>query len=222
MINFIKTYMEKKAKAKEAAQKGQERAAAAKEKIKAAKEKLEKDGGVWWTRGGTNRLIAGMVRHFERLGGTIRLGDPVVQIHTVGNRASEVETASGFRERFDAVASNADIMHSYRDLLSGTKRGKDYAKSLSKKSFSPGLFVVHFGLEGTWPGIPHHMILFGPRYKGLLDDIYKNGIVLITKHYVNDKSDLAAGEIEVIVLLTVKTMPGWIKMYSAIWMGFLE
>jgi phytoene desaturase len=36
---------------------------------------------------------------------------------------------------------------------------------------------VHFGLEGTWPGIPHHMILFAKRYKGLLDDIYKNGVV---------------------------------------------
>ena len=28
----------------------------------------------------------------------------------------------------------------------------------------------------------------------MLDDIYKNGIVLITKHYVNEESDLAAGE----------------------------
>lgn len=28
----------------------------------------------------------------------------------------------------------------------------------------------------------------------LLDDIYKTAIVLITKHYVDDKSDLAAGE----------------------------
>ena len=28
----------------------------------------------------------------------------------------------------------------------------------------------------------------------MLDDIYKNGIVLITTHYVNDKNDLAAGE----------------------------
>src|SRR6185295_9198476 len=25
--------------------------------------KLEKDGGVWWAKGGTNRLVAGMVRH---------------------------------------------------------------------------------------------------------------------------------------------------------------
>ena len=139
--------------------------------------KLEVDGGVWWARGGTNRLIAGMVRHFERLGGTMRLHDPVVHVHTLGKQATEVETHSGWRERFDAVASNADIMHSYKDLLSGSKRGADYSRSLSRKSFSPSLFVVHFGIEGSWPGIPHHMILFGPRYKGLLDDIYDHGVL---------------------------------------------
>ncbi|WP_338447390.1 phytoene desaturase [Pelagerythrobacter marensis] len=139
--------------------------------------KLEKDGGVWWARGGTNRLVAGMVRHFERLGGTVRLGDAAVQVHTIGNRATEVETASGWRETFDAVASNADIVHTYRDLLRGTKRGTEQARSLARKRFSPSLFVVHFGLEGTWPGIPHHTVLFGPRYEGLLDDIYENGVL---------------------------------------------
>lgn len=139
--------------------------------------KLEKDGGVWWARGGTNRLIAGMIRHFERLGGTMIVGDAVKQVHTLGNRATEVETESGFKQRFDAVASNADIMHSYKDLLGESARGKKYAKSLSRKSYSPSLFVVHFGLEGAWPGIPHHMILFGPRYKGLVDDIYKHGVL---------------------------------------------
>lgn len=139
--------------------------------------KLEKDGGVWWAKGGTNRLIAAMVAHFKRLGGTLRLGDPVERIHTVGSRASEVETADGWKDRFDAVASNADIMHSYKTLLGETKRGRKYAKSLSRKRFSPSLFVVHFGIEGTWPGIPHHMILFGPRYQGLLEDIYDNGVL---------------------------------------------
>ena len=139
--------------------------------------KLEKDGGVWWAKGGTNRLIAAMITHFERIGGTVRLHDPVVQVHTLGSKASEVETHSGWKQRFDAVASNADIMHSYKDLLAGSKRGKTYAKSLSRKSFSPSLFVVHFGIEGTWPGIPHHMILFGPRYRGLLEDIYDHGVL---------------------------------------------
>ncbi|RIV85758.1 phytoene desaturase [Aurantiacibacter zhengii] len=139
--------------------------------------KLEKDGGVWWTRGGTNRLIAGMVRHFERLGGTMRVGDGVTRVETEGTRAKAVHTKSGWTQRFDAVASNADIMHSYKDLLGDSPRGKAQAKSLKKKTFSPSLFVVHFGIEGTWPGIPHHMILFGPRYHGLLDDIYSKGIL---------------------------------------------
>jgi phytoene desaturase len=139
--------------------------------------KLEKDGGVWWARGGTNRLVAAMVRHFERLGGTIRLSDPVVQIHTVGTRATDVECASGWQERFDAVASNGDVVHTYRELLKGTKRGHKETKRLTAKRFSPSLFVVHFGLEGSWPGIPHHTILFGPRYRGLLEDIYDTGVL---------------------------------------------
>jgi len=174
--------------------------------------KLEKDGGVWWARGGTNRLIAGMVRHFERLGGTMRVGDPVVQVHTLGTKASEVETKSGFRQRFDAVASNADIMHSYKDLLSGSERGKQMAKSLNRKSYSPSLFVVHFGLDGTWPGIAHHMILFAKRYKGLLDDIYKNGVVpedfAIYLHHptVTDPSMAPAGKSTFYALVPVSHM----------------
>ena len=139
--------------------------------------KLEKDGGVWFAKGGTNRLVAGMVTHFERLGGTIRLNDPVVEIETMGDRASGVRTESGWRMDADAVASNADIVHSYRDLLTGNRRGARVAASLEKKSYSPSLFVVHFGIKGAWPGIPHHMILFGPRYKGLLDDIYNTGVL---------------------------------------------
>ncbi|RVU07899.1 phytoene desaturase [Novosphingobium umbonatum] len=139
--------------------------------------KLEKDGGVWWAKGGTNKLVAGMVALFERLGGTIRLADPVIKIHTIGNKASEVECASGWRERFDAVASNGDLMHTYRDLLAGTPRGDSQGKALARKSWSPSLFVVHFGLEGQFPQIPHHMILFGPRYKGLLEDIYDHGVL---------------------------------------------
>ncbi|MEP6868568.1 MAG: phytoene desaturase [Novosphingobium sp.] len=139
--------------------------------------KLEKDGGVWWAKGGTNRLIAGMVRHFERLGGTMRMHDPVVQIHTLGARATEVECVSGWRTRFDAVASNGDIVHTYRDLLKDSPTSQDHARKLARKRFSPSLFVVHFGIEGTWPGIPQHMILFGPRYKGLLKDIYDYGVL---------------------------------------------
>ncbi len=145
--------------------------------IYALAHKLERDGGVWWARGGTNRLVAGMVRQFERLGGRLRLGDPVARVHTLGNRATEVEAGSGWRERFDAVASNADLMHTYRDLLEGSPQGPRMAKKLARKRFSPSLFLVHFGVEGTWPGVPHHTMLFGPRYRGLFEDIYDHGVL---------------------------------------------
>ena len=139
--------------------------------------KLERLGGVWFAKGGTSQLIAAMVRHFERIGGQIRLDDPVRKITTTGDKVTGIETASGYHATFDAVASNADIMHSYRDLLDHKSRSAKVTNSLMKKTYSPSLFVVHFGLKGTWPGIPHHMILFGPRYKGLLDDIYGNGVL---------------------------------------------
>jgi phytoene desaturase len=139
--------------------------------------KLEKDGGVWFAKGGTNALVRGMVTHFERLGGTVRLADPVVEIETLGDRATGVRTRSGWRGDFDAVASNGDVMHSYRDLLGHTARGRSAARKLERKKFSPSLFVIHFGIRGRWPGIPHHMILFGPRYAGLLADIYDHGVL---------------------------------------------
>jgi phytoene desaturase len=139
--------------------------------------KLEKEGGVWFAKGGTHALVRGMVTQFERLGGIIRLGDPVVEIETLGDRATGVRTVSGWRGDFDAVASNADVMHSYRDLLSRSMRGQKVAAALEKKRFSPSLFVVHFGIRGRWPGIPHHTILFGPRYRELLTDIYEHGVL---------------------------------------------
>ena len=139
--------------------------------------KLERDGGVWFAKGGTNQLVAGMVRHFERLGGVLRLNDPVAAIDTLGDRVTGVRTESGFEMQVDAVASNAEVVHSYRHLLKDSRSAQRTAAKLERKRFSPSLFVVHFGVRGICPDVPHHSILFGPRYKGLLDDIFKHGVL---------------------------------------------
>ena len=138
--------------------------------------KLERDGGVWFAKGGTNKLIAGMVALFERLGGELRLDDPAVAIEVVDGNARAVRTKSGWRGEADAVASNGDIVASY-GLIEGDDRGPRQVKALKKKRYSPSLFVLHFGLDGLSPDIPHHMILFGPRYRELLSDIYDRGTV---------------------------------------------
>lgn len=138
---------------------------------------LERKGGVWWAKGGTNRLVSGMAALFERLGGTLRLGDPVVHVETLGDRATGVVTQSGWRGEADAVAANSDVLHTYRDLLTGSRAAQRTATGLTRKRWSPSLFVVHFAVRGAWPGIPHHMVLFGPRYRELLTDIYDYGVL---------------------------------------------
>lgn len=139
--------------------------------------KLERESGIWFPRGGTHALVRGMVAHFERLGGTVRLGDPVVAIDTLGDRVTGLACRSGWSAPFDAVASNADAVHSYRDLIGHSTRGQRAARALQDKRFSPSMFLVHFGIKGTFPGIPHHSILFGPRYQGLLADIFDHGVL---------------------------------------------
>lgn len=137
--------------------------------------KLERDGGVWFAKGGTNQLVRGMVDHFGRLGGDLRLGDPVVSIGTSGSRVTRLETRSGWSESFDAVASNGDVVRTY-DML-GHASATRAAKRLRRKRFSPSVFVLHFATDREWPDVPHHSILFGPRYAGLLDDIYRRAVL---------------------------------------------
>jgi phytoene desaturase len=138
--------------------------------------KLERDGGVWFAKGGTHALVRGMARHFARLGGTLRLGDAVAAIEVEDRRAAALRTRGGWRERFDAIAANGDIVHSY-GLIEGDARGPAMVRRLGRKRFSPSLFVVHFGLKGSYPEIRHHNILFGPRYRCLLADIYEKGVL---------------------------------------------
>ena len=51
------------------------------------------------------------------------------------------------------------------------------ARSLTRKRFSNSLFVVYFGLKRQYPEIAHHTVLFGPRYRELLDDIFDRGVL---------------------------------------------
>jgi len=133
---------------------------------------LERRWGVSFPKGGTHALVRGLVKLLEDLGGTIRLGTPVAEILTEGERVTGVRTADGWQGHFDAVASNADVVFTYEKLLGRTARGRQAARSMKRRSFSPSLFVVYFGVEGTYPDMAHHTITFGPRYRELLKEIY--------------------------------------------------
>ena len=138
---------------------------------------LAGEGPAYWPAGGMVRLAETLRARFERLGGTVRLHDPVVQLHTLGNRASEVETQSGWRAHFAAVASTGDAAATYRQLLRGNPRGGVMGAKLAKRRFAPSALTVHFALAGSWPGIGHQTVLLGPRFDGLLTDIFDLGVL---------------------------------------------
>jgi len=133
---------------------------------------LEREWGVWFARGGTGALVRGMLRLFEELGGTVHLGAEVARFDTENGRITGIATRDGHHQRFDMVASNADVLHTYQKLLGHTPRGRSQGQALAKRSWSMSLFVIYFGLKRQHHHLKHHMVLFGPRYRELIADIF--------------------------------------------------
>jgi len=134
---------------------------------------LERKGGVWFAKGGTGALIAAMVKLFGDLGGTIHLNAEIDRIATSEGRASGLALADGTAFTFDQIASNADVVHTYSHMLRGTKRGDTNGRKLAARRHSMSLFVIYFGLRKQHPELKHHMVLFGRRYRELIDEIFR-------------------------------------------------
>jgi phytoene desaturase len=137
---------------------------------------LERKWGVWFPRGGTGALVRALVQLLEDQGGEIRLQTPVVRIRLddSGPRTRHlVTTATRQDEPFDLVVSNADLHHTYDKLYAGTATAARTAKHLEKMDWSMSLFVLYFGTDIDYADrIVHHSVVFGPRYRELLADIF--------------------------------------------------
>jgi phytoene desaturase len=135
---------------------------------------LERKWGVFFPLGGTGALVRGMVRLFEDLGGEMRLSCPVQQIAVLRSAAGIVHrvTTTEGTETYDAVVSNADVHHTYAKLYAGHPAAARRARKLERLDWSMSLFVLYFGTNRTYDDVAHHTVVFGPRYRELLDDIF--------------------------------------------------
>jgi phytoene desaturase len=146
---------------------------------------LERKWGVFFPRGGTGALVAALVALFEELGGEIRLSSPVHRIdvdgpngspkgRSTGSTVHRVTTDAKEREIFDLVVSNADVHHTYATLYGEDERARRTARKLERLDWSMSLFVLYFGTDRTYENeVAHHTVIFGPRYRELLDDIFR-------------------------------------------------
>jgi len=138
---------------------------------------LERRWGVLFARGGTGALVRALAKLFTDLGGELRTNCPVDRIETRNGRVTAIVTGDGERLPARAVVSNADVVHTYQSLLRDEPGLDGMRRTLLKKRYSMSLFVVYFGLRRQHPELAHHTILFGPRYRELLDDIFERGLL---------------------------------------------
>jgi phytoene desaturase len=137
---------------------------------------LEQRWGVHFAMGGTGRIVAGLAGLIDRQGGALRLNAEVESIAVKDGRACGVRLAGGGELAADVVVSNADPLHTYGRLLKGPRR-RWTDRKLARARQSMSVFVWYFGAKRRWPDVPHHSILMGPRYRGLLGDIFRRKVL---------------------------------------------
>ncbi len=138
---------------------------------------LERKAGVHFAMGGTGALVQGLVGLIEGQGNHIRYNTTVSQICVENGRATGVELASGERIAADVVVSNADAAWTYKHLLPASARTTWTDRKVDRARYSMGLFVWYFGTRRQYHDVPHHTIMLGPRYRGLLHDIFERKVL---------------------------------------------
>jgi phytoene desaturase len=144
---------------------------------------LERRYGVHWAMGGTGALVQGLAGLLHARGVPLRCHAEVKRIVVEGGRATGVELADGERLGAEIVVSNADTAWTYRHLVERQHRPHWTDQRIERKKYSMSLFVWYFGTNRQYTEVPHHMMVLGPRYEGLLKDIFK-------RHHLSDDFSL--------------------------------
>ena len=138
---------------------------------------LEQRFGVWSAMGGTGSIVKGMASLVEGQGGTIECNAEVDEILVEAGSVRGVQLKDGRIIKSDIVVSNADAAWTYRHLIKPEHRKRWTDRKIERSHFSNGLFVWYFGTRGQYTDVPHHSVILGPRYRGLLDDIFKRKVL---------------------------------------------
>ena len=137
---------------------------------------LEKTGGVWFCKGGMYSLVRALEDVFKRLGGVIEIDTEVEQIVIESRKAKGVMAKGRFYEA-DGIISNADLVHTYGDLIGSEHRRKWSNKKLRKTQYSMSAFLLYLGVRKKYSQLAHHTLILSERYKGLVNDIFDNKIL---------------------------------------------
>lgn len=131
---------------------------------------LEHEHGIYHPVGGCGAVSSAMASVAERLGATIRLGEPVERIVYRDGRPSGVETAKGFYPAQNVVV-NGDFGHAARQLVPESARRRWPDAKIDRARLSCSTFMLYLGIEGEVPQLGHHTILLAKDHQRNIREI---------------------------------------------------
>lgn len=150
---------------------------------------VERTWGVHFAMGGTGALVRAFVKKFEELGGTLRLNSRVERIDVdpnpssglLGRRgiAKGITLEDGTQLTADIVVSNGDYANIHMKRIDPAYRRWNADLRVRNMRQSMSVVVLYFGFSKTEEPLDlrHHNIVLGPRYEGLLTDIFDNKVI---------------------------------------------
>jgi phytoene desaturase len=139
---------------------------------------VEKTWGIHYAMGGTGSLVGALVKLYQELGGQLRLSSEVAKIEVEKKQAKGVTLQDGTFISAAAVVSNADYASTYRNLIDPQHRFWNNDRKVEGLAYSMSLMVIYFGFKKDQElNLKHHNIILGPRYEGLLRDIFEKKVL---------------------------------------------
>ncbi len=137
---------------------------------------LERQGGVWFARGGMYSLVQAFEKLFRELGGTIHTNTEVQEVLVHDDVAVGVK-ASGRDHYADAVISNGDVASVYKNLVPARNRKRWSDTALDRMHYSMSCFLLYIGTRKQFPQLAHHTLILSERYKELVKDIFDRKVL---------------------------------------------
>ena len=135
---------------------------------------LEWKWGVFYSEGGTGKIIDGLEKLLENNQVEIKKNTEAQKIITKNNKVIGVETSQGFI-KCDGIVCNSDPTYTYKNLL-GYKPKK--ISNIFNLKHSMSLFVLYFSTKKLYKDVMHHTIIFSERHYELLNDIFNKKLFI--------------------------------------------
>jgi len=129
---------------------------------------MELTDGVYFPKGGMNRISESLENLAKESGVVINYRMPVAGIRVSGKQVTGVEMADGTFFPSDIVLANADLPYVYQELL---PHGNE-VRRINKLGYTCSALVFHWGMDTVMPGLEQHNVYVSDNYRENIEEVF--------------------------------------------------